>query len=182
MSRIIARGAGVLAHFWRTDRVLTAVSLAMLPVLAASLLGLWLDPRTILGAPVWLKPAKFAASIAVYGLTLVWAFGFLPADSRTRRSVGKLSAAVFVIEVLIIVLQAARGRSSHFNASTVFDGVLFSIMGAGILTQTVASVLAAVALYRQKFQDRALGWALRLGLALAIVGASFGGLMTRPTD
>jgi len=182
MTRIIARGTGFLARFWRTDTALTAVSLAMLPVLAGSLVGLWLDPRTVLDAPVWLKPAKFAASIAVYGLTLVWAFAHLPANSRTRRIVGRISAGVFVIEMLIIALQAARGTTSHFNASTLFDGALFTIMGAGILTQTLASVAVAVALYKQKFSDRALGWALRLGLTLTIVGASFGGLMTRPTE
>ena len=40
----------------------------------------------------------------------------------------------------------------------------------------------AVALWRQQFQDRALGWALRLGMVITIAGASTGGLMTRPTD
>ena len=182
MTRIAARWTGFLARFWRTDTALTAVSLGMLPVLVGSLLGVLLDPRTVLGVPVWVKPAKFAASIAVYGLTLLWAFSHLPAGSRARRSVGRISAGVFVLEMLIISVQAARGTTSHFNASTPLDGALFTIMGVGILTQTVASVFAALALYRQKFADRVLGWALRLGLTLTIVGASFGGLMTQPTD
>ena len=46
----------------------------MLAALGASLVGLWVDPRTITGAPAWLKPAKFAASIAIYSLTLAWLF------------------------------------------------------------------------------------------------------------
>ena len=182
MTRITARWTRLLTRFWRTDQALTAVSLAMLPVLAGSLLGLWLDPRTVQGAAVWLKPAKFAASIGVYGLTLVWALGHLPAQSRARRSVGRLSAGVFVLEMLIISVQAARGTTSHFNASTLFDGALFTLMGAGIFTQTLASVVVAVALYRHEFADRVLGWALRLGLTLTIVGASFGGLMTQPSE
>ncbi|MGH9372472.1 MAG: hypothetical protein ACRD15_13150 [Vicinamibacterales bacterium] len=33
----------------------------------------------------------------------------------------------------------------------------------------------------QTFEDRALGWALRLGLSITIIGASSGGLMTQPT-
>jgi hypothetical protein len=37
-------------------------------------------------------------------------------------------------------------------------------------------------LWRQRFTDVALGWALRLGLTITIVGASFGGLMTSPTE
>jgi hypothetical protein len=36
--------------------------------------------------------------------------------------------------------------------------------------------------WRQTFSDRALGWALRLGLTITILGASTGGLMTGPTD
>jgi hypothetical protein len=39
-----------------------------------------------------------------------------------------------------------------------------------------------VALWRQRFDDRPLGWALRLGMTLTIVGALTGGLMTRPTQ
>ena len=43
------------------------------------------------------------------------------------------------------------------------------------------SVAVAVALWRQPFADRALGWALRLGMTLTIIGALTGPLMTRPT-
>ena len=54
-------------------------------------------------------------------------------------------------------------------------------MGILIVVQTVTSVAVAVALWRQTFSDRALGWALRLGMTLTIIGASTGGLMTQPT-
>jgi hypothetical protein len=55
-------------------------------------------------------------------------------------------------------------------------------MGAAILLQTLVSVAVAVALWRQRFTDRTLGWALRLGMTLTIVGALVGPLMTRPTE
>ena len=54
-------------------------------------------------------------------------------------------------------------------------------MGAAILLQTLISVALAVALWRQRFADPALGWALRLGMTLTIAGALTGPLMTRPT-
>jgi hypothetical protein len=38
-----------------------------------------------------------------------------------------------------------------------------------------------VALWRHRFADRALGWALRFGMTLTILGALTGPLMTRPT-
>ncbi|HEU4581735.1 MAG TPA: hypothetical protein VFS67_25945 [Polyangiaceae bacterium] len=170
-----------LARLWGDSAPLTAIGLAMLPLLAASLLGLWLDPRSIAGAPAWLKPAKFAASIAVYSLTLAWAFRYLPRHPRVRRWVGGISAGVFAIEFAIIALQAWRGQRSHFNTSSLLDGALFTIMGASIVLQTLSSVAVAVALFRERFADRALGWALRLGLCITILGASIGGLMTRPT-
>ena len=88
---------------------------------------------------------------------------------------------VLVLEVAIIDLQAWRGTTSHFNVGTAFDGALFTIMGSAIVVQTLTSIAVAVALWRQRFDDRALGWALRLGMIITIIGASTGGLMTRPT-
>jgi hypothetical protein len=84
--------------------------------------------------------------------------------------------------VAIIDVQAWRGTTSHFNAATPLDSTLFAVMGSAIIAQTAASVAVAVALWRQRFTDRALGWALRFGMALTIVGALTGGLMTRPTS
>jgi hypothetical protein len=55
-------------------------------------------------------------------------------------------------------------------------------MGLAIAVQTATSVAVAVALWRQRFDDRALGWALRLGMVMTIVGAATGALMTRPTS
>jgi hypothetical protein len=141
-----------------------------------------MDSREITGAPAWLKPGKFAISTAIYTLTLAWVFSYLPDWPRTRRIVGRLTAVVMVLEVAIIALQAARGTTSHFNVGTSFDAVLFLVMGLAIFAQTFTSIAVAVALWRQRFADRALGYALRLGMTLTIVGAFVGGLMTRPTE
>jgi hypothetical protein len=168
-------------RLWTANRALTAAGLLMLAGLAATLVGLALDPRVISGAPAWLKPAKFTASTAIYMFTLAWIFSYLPDWPRLRRRVGALTAAILLIEVALIGLQAWRGTTSHFNVATTFDGVVFTVMGLGILVQTVSIVAVAVALWRQRFADDALGWALRLGIALTILGALIGGLMTRPT-
>jgi hypothetical protein len=66
--------------------------------------------------------------------------------------------------------------------ATPLDLALWVTMGTAIVVQTLVSVAVAIALWRQPFTDKALGWALRLGLTITIVGASFGGLMTGPTD
>ena len=168
-------------RLWHTDAPLTATGLLMLGLLCGTLIGLWLDPRTIAGAPAWLKPAKFSLSIAVYTLTLAWVFGFLGAWRRMRRFVSLTTATVLIMEFAIIALQTWRGTTSHFNVGTPLDAALFGLMGAGIALQTLVSTAVAVALWRQSFDDPALGWALRLGMTISILGASTGGLMTAPT-
>jgi hypothetical protein len=176
-----ARAAALLARLWRGSPPLTAVGILMLIVAGASLSGLLVDPRSITGAPAWLKPFKFAISTAIYSLTLAWVFTWLPHWPRVRRVVGWTTAIVFVLEVAIIDTQAWRGTTSHFNAATTLDRTLFIVMGSAIMIQTLTSVAVAVALWRQRFTDRPLGWALRLGMTLTIAGALTGALMTRPT-
>jgi hypothetical protein len=175
------KGEDMLNPLWTGSRALTWTGLLMIGVLAATLVGLLLDPRVVTGAPAWLKPAKFAASIAIYSLTLAWVFSLIPAWVRTRRFVGRVTASVLILEMAIIAFQAARGTTSHFNVGTPFDTVLFGVMGLAIVMQTLTSVAVAVALWRHAFADRAFGWALRLGMTVTIVGAMTGGLMTRPT-
>ena len=75
-----------------------------------------------------------------------------------------------MLEVAIIDTQAWRGTTSHFNVGTALDTVLFAIMGLAIALQTVTSAAVAVALWRQHFDDRALGWALRFGMVITIIG------------
>ena len=153
-----------LAVLWEASPVLTATALLMTAALAGSIAGLFVDSRLITGAPAWLKPAKFAISTAIYMFTLAWIFSCLPEWPRTKRVVGWVTAVILVLEVVIIDVQAWRGTTSHFNVGTPLDGTLFTIMGLAIVTQTLTSSAVAVALWRQRFSDRALGWALRLGL------------------
>jgi len=182
MTPLLNRGETLLTRLWKASAPMTAAGLLMVALLVASLIGLAIDPRLVTGAPVWLKPAKFAVSTAIYMLTLASIFTLLPEWLRVRRFVGWLTAVVLVLEVGIIDLQAWRGTTSHFNVGTVLDGALFTIMGLAIVIQTLTSIAVAVALWRQHFDDRALAWALRLGMIITIVGASTGGLMTRPTS
>ena len=176
------RAAGLIDRLWHASPPLTGAGILMLVLAGASLVGMVVDPRVITGAPAWLKPLKFAISTAVYSLTLAWMFTFFSDRPHVRRVVGWTTAIVFVLEVSIIDAQAWRGTTSHFNVSTTLDTVLFSVMGIAILLQTLVSVAVAAALWRKRFTDPVLGWALRLGMTLTIIGALSGSLMTRPTE
>ena len=170
-----------VAFLWDTNKPLTFVGLLMIGALAAALVGLAVDPRTITGMPAWMKPAKFAISTGIFMVTLAWIFVYLPSWVRLRRIVGRATAAILILEVAIVFVQAWRGTTSHFNVGTPLDGALFTVMGIAIAIQTALSIAVAIALCRQPFTDRALGWALRLGMIISVLGASTGGLMVTPT-
>lgn len=171
----------MLQRLWQTSPPLIATAALMLIVLGGAIVGLAVDPTVITGAPAWLKPAKFAVSITIYTVTLAWVFTLIPEWTRTRRVIGWLTAITMVVEIAIISTQAWRGTTSHFNVGTVVDALLFTIMGLAIVVQTFSTCAVAVALWRHRFEDVSLGWALRFGMCITIVGALTGGLMTRPT-
>ena len=73
------------------------------------------------------------------------------------------------------------GHDEPLQCRDLFDAVIFAVMGLAIVVQTLSTVAVAVALWRHRFADPALGWALRFGMTITIVGAMTGGLMTQPT-
>jgi hypothetical protein len=172
----------MIRKIWSNSPPLAAVSLLMLAAFLFSLAGIYLDPRMITGVPAWLKPAKFGISTVIYAGTLAWLFGYITVWPRFTRAMGATIAAVLVLEVAIIDVQAARGTTSHFNVSTGLDAALWGIMAAAILVLWLASMGVVVALFRQRFADSAWGWALRLGMLISVIGAGMGGFMTRPTQ
>jgi hypothetical protein len=159
-------------------RPLATTGVVMLLVLGVAVLGLLLDPRVITGAPAWLKPAKFAISIAIYTFTLLWLLSFVRGHDRLVRLVAWATAVTLLIEEAIIVGQVVRGTASHFNATTALDSALFGIMGATIVLTWVMGMLAAFLLLRQRLDDAAFAWSLRLGLLVSLVGMAVAILMT----
>jgi hypothetical protein len=170
-----------LRRAWRDSAPLTATNILMTAALMASCAGIFLDSRIITGAPAWLKPAKFAISTAIFSGTIAWLFRYITIWPRFMRVIGWVLSIVLVFEVAIIDLQAARGTTSHFNAGTPRDTALFAVMGAAIVFLWLASVAVLIALFRQKFQNPAWGWLLRLGMLTTVLGSAGGGLMLRIT-
>lgn len=171
----------LLKELWTASASATFAGLLMLAALGVSIAGLAMDHRVITGSPAWLKPAKFAASTAIYCFTVAWLLTYIEIWPRLTRWMARLIAGVIVLEVVIIDYQAARGLASHFNVGTALDATLFSIMGTAIGLLWLCSIVIAVTLFRQPFTDRAWGWALRLGMAITVLGAGMGAMMLGPT-
>jgi hypothetical protein len=181
-ARIITGIREACRDAWTFGRPLVVLTIAMIVVLALNGLGLLVDPRTIAGDAAWLKPAKFAISTALYAASLAILFQFLKDWPALRRVVGYTVTVSLAIEILLIDLQAYRGTTSHFNQATTFDRWVFSVMGVSILCLWLASLALTIALFRQRFQDTALGWLVRSGMAITLVSAGLGGLMVQPTQ
>ena len=160
------------------QRSLTALFWSMVVLTLVALAGLFLDPRTITGAPAFLKPLKFAVSVALYALSFGWVLRQIEGRVRLRRRLGDLTAGVLALELALIFLQAARGTRSHFNIATLFDGAVFQAMGLAILVLWVCQIIAAVLLLRQRFADPALALSLRFGMVLTVLGGGVGWLMS----
>jgi hypothetical protein len=149
--------------------VLMAVLAAVLIVLAL------IDHRTVLGAPVWIKPLKFAISLAAYAGVLAWMLGQLPQPVLQRA--GWVIVGASAIEILIITVQAGRGVRSHFNDDDALGQILFSVMGASIMVLYVATLVIAARFLRTPGSDLVAGTAIRLGLVVGVAGLSVGFLM-----
>jgi hypothetical protein len=165
------------------NRPLVALALGSTALLAFTLLMQLLDHRQVLGVSTWLKPAKFAASVATAGITLAWIIGQLGAD-RTRPGVRRAAwviVATATLELVIITLQAARGVPSHFNNRTIVDLGLFQVMGIAISVLWGAEVYLTWRTFCTRFADVSVGWGIRLGLVAALLGGAQGFVMPRPT-
>ena len=155
-------------------------SLIMLGTFLVSVAGVFLDPRIITGVPAWLKPAKFGISAAIYLVTLAWLYRYIQVWRERLRLTAWAISAVMVLEIAIIDIQAARGVTSHFNNITTVDRALFLIMGVAIGILWLASVVILIALFKQRFENPAWGWALRLGMLTTVIGSAAGGMMVPP--
>ncbi len=175
LSALRARTTG-----WNRPMLVTAW--AMAPVVVVSLVGLVVDDRILVGAPIWLKPLKFAVSIAVYGITWAWLISQLHVGKRLARGVSVVLAVVLLFEQALIVMQVLRGRGSHFNVMTTFDAAVFGVMGLSIAILWTGTLILSILVLRTPFADRATNWALRIGAVISLAGIGMGALMTSPTS
>ncbi|RLQ04460.1 hypothetical protein EAD96_14730 [Micromonospora sp. BL1] len=163
MTTLRNRAAG-----WHRPLMLLVSAMAVLTVVAA--VGVVADPRVLTGVPIWLKPLKFAISFVLYGVTLAWMLSLLPRRSRAAERAATVIVAMSVLEMVVIVGQVLRGTTSHFNGTTTLNAVLFDVMGVAITVLFAAQFVLAVVLARRALPDRAGGYAVRLGLAVSLLG------------
>lgn len=153
-------------------------ALIMLALLAPTLVARMFDERQINGIDVWMKPIHFQLALALHFLTLVVLLQLLSPLGRASRLVrwSMITAATAAVgEIGYIMLQAARGRASHFNVSTPLEAKLYILMGIGAVLIVIGSFLTGVQMWRHGRSGVAAG--LRLGAILGLVLGSLASLL-----
>lgn len=132
----------------------------------------------VLGINAWFKPMKFFFSIWIFCWTMGWYMFYLK-NQRPVRIYTWGVVVVMIIEQLIITWQAANGRLSHFNITTVFYRSLFIIMGVAITTIIAWTAIIGYRFFKQKQYDVPMPyiWGIRLGIMLSVLFSFEGGIM-----
>jgi hypothetical protein len=156
----------------RRNRVLALLGWLNLAALAVILAVAPFDARTVAGLNPWVKPSKFLTSITAYVWTLAWLTRYVSAYRHSVRLISWGTVFVFVGEMVCIITQAARGRTSHFNVATPFDAAVFNTMGALIALNTLLVLFTQLLFLRPVERPApAYLWGIRAGLLLFFFGS-----------
>ncbi|MDR6906400.1 hypothetical protein J2X63_002086 [Agromyces sp. 3263] len=135
-----------------------------------AIVGLVVDQTVITGAPAWMKPAKFAFSIAVFLLTLRWILSYVRGHDRLLAVLGTVITVALVAEIALVEMQVLRGTTSHYNEATDFDAAVFYAMGGIVSLVVIATIAAGVLALRQRGLDPGLATGLRWGIGISVLG------------
>ena len=146
--------------------------------LLAALLAFFplVDPRELQGVNVWIKPLKFFVSVGVYFWTLGWMMDYLNEPSKIK----KITIWIFwlmAIELILVTYQAAQGKLSHFNISSVTDMVIFQVMGIVILINSIVVIWFFLLFRKVKNLPSGYALAIRLGLLIFLIAGFEGFVM-----
>ncbi len=171
-----------LRHVIRTVRSESPIlfTIAMFHFLGALICigGLLIDERTLMGVNVWLKPLKFSISVGIYILTVGFLTTLYPFSNLKRNIINNIVSFTLLLEVGIICFQGARGVQSHYNQSSLFDGILFGMMGLLIAINVLVMAFLAIETLRLKMKvPRPVQWAILMGWLIVIFGSWIGGQM-----
>ncbi len=151
-----------LQKAWSFSPILTLAALIHLALIPLFALAAIADPRVITGAPAWVKPLKFAISIPIYTITILWMLTLVAGRRRFRRLVAGVTGLGLTIETALIAMQVLRGATSHFNVATPFDSAVFSAMGTIIILIALGNLLLAIWLIYTPVALRKKWFAIRL--------------------
>ena len=166
------------AELKRRNALLCWFGLFNLFVAIACLALMPFEETQILGVNKWLKPYKFYATVGIMVLTMGWLLYYLDSTKKIKLYSWLIVVSMF-FENGLIITQAIRNTTSHFNISSSFDGMIFNLMGIFILLFTITIVLVCISFFKQKQFSipGAYVWGIRLGILFFLFFSLEGGMM-----
>lgn len=172
----------IFNNLWQNQRPLMLAGFGFLLVTAILASLMLFDSTQILGINRWIKPIKFSSSSAIFLFTVAVYLVYLKDFGSSQKIIAWGTMAIMIAEVFLIIMQAARGTTSHFNIAKPFDAIVFSAMGLMILTNTLIIVYLTILYFRADFElPNAVIWGMRLGLIVFLLGSIQGGFMSSQT-
>lgn len=163
----------------RVEQTLLAALGIQIALMVPSLAAYMIDDRLLIGIGIWSKPLKFQSSLIVMIGTLLMLAPLLRPEAiagRLARATALVFAVSSTLEIIYITLQAARGRASHFNTSTLLEAALYQVMGIGAVALVLCAFIFGWLIWRHGRAD--VGPGLRIGAA---IGLMLGAVLTLAT-
>jgi hypothetical protein len=172
------------------DLLLLAIGV-QIAFLIPSAIAYAVDDRLLNEVSVWSKPVKFQLSIILTLGTAALLLPLLDERARATRLVRGASFAMAIastLEIIYIVIQAARGRASHFNDATPLESILYALMGIGAVSIVAGAFVIGWVIWRRGRTDMGEGlrsgaaWGLMIGAVLTVItaGVMSSGAITDP--
>lgn len=153
-------------------------AIAYLVIAAVCAIGIAVDEQSFAGVSAWIKPAKFAVSISIYFATLtLFSERLGEAFFRTRAGIAMSWMPVLcaAFEMAYIILQASQGQASHFNFTSNYHALMYTLMGVGAVTMVLVCAWLGIAILARHGVRDPMTLAIAIGLILTLVlGGGFG--------
>lgn len=168
-SNIILIMTTIFSDIFQRNYILAWAGTLNLAGFAAAFILSFIDERTITGVNAWLKPMKFFLSVAIYLFTMAYILSYLP---QNLKWLSWTITILMTLETTLISMQAARGVTSHFNETTAFNGLVFSVMGISIFINTLLCTYILVLYFTSDVHmSESLLWGIRMGLLIFILAS-----------
>ena len=141
-------------------------------LLLVCLIASGIDDRLLSDVSVWSKPIKFQLSLIMLLGTVAALLPLIALPARTGRIVAWTSLAIALsstLEIAYIVLQAARGRASHFNTETPIEAFGYQMMGIGAVILVAGCFIIGLMIWRRGAAGSGLRYGAAIGLMLGAV-------------
>lgn len=133
---------------------------------------------SILGTAIYLKPLKYFITLAFMSWTIGWYISYTHSKS-VKKIIPFLTAFPMIVYSAIVLNQANRSTTSHFNTSTPFDSMMYYVMCIMTFLFLLSIFVLTFSFFNQKKikLSQHYTWGIRMGLSVFSLSLLIGVLM-----